>query len=233
MSVFSIAQIQLPVFIPSRNKGHADVLASCEIGGTCCTDAYAYNLIQSIIEKRKASFTIDTVKEILVTASKQYEGFKNLFLSVSFLYQLDRVSAGFLQASYELPCTLYAQVTSTGEIDYSLHSITLPIRLFSTISIPATLKFEVKNLKKQFFLEDLLDYVVQKTGTRLYPIVAEQDLLLLSGVLDKGKSLKEYTDIFLKSSGLGEEHTVSVFFTDIYSMYAITQVIKSQEVNEF
>ena len=99
--------------------------------------------------------------------------------------------------------------------------VSIPIRVKEIIPLPGFLSLEVFHPDVLFF-EDILDHIQKYTGTKIYPKVFSSETLLLSNMIDDGKTPKEYLEDLKNSvsnKNLGKGGTVTLSIEDIYRRF--------------
>lgn len=213
----SVENVQIPILIPLRGKGHFETLCSCSFSSSS-EFVNPADYVRFFVPYGKRTCTVDTPLQIAEEISRAFK-LSTFTLEMRFSLLLDRTSPSYQETYFNLPCK-YTVTCAYEDIAHYM-GISLPVRVLDVHPIPGILSFAVKNPKSLFF-EDLVEHVQRSVGTVIYPIGNEQDRAKLKDIIDLGKSAYEYLTALEETcvkKKLGKGGIASVRTSDVYRMY--------------
>lgn len=218
MNSFSkIYDINLPLIIPKRNKGHHEVMCSCTLGTKGFMNME--NIVVHLVPLVKNTCFVHTPKDILKEIL-QIEGMDDLTFRMDFLYHVDRASSTFKDSFYEMRC--FYKVKGAKNINPTLEmGVILPIRVKQPYAILGEMTFSVIEPDEIYF-EDILDYIQKYGEVKMYPPVTLEDNTKAASMIDAGKSVGDYMNALSQAKTikkLGNAIRINITHPDVYNFY--------------
>lgn len=215
MKSVNIKDVKIPFLIHKRNKGHVDVTGSFSfrLEGP---PADPCEFLLYMTKYSRALITVETLEEISHDINAAFSP-TQFSLELSFGYLIDRVSANYLVAPYELRCGFISE--KCAGISKSGLFVEVPVRIKKFYNSEGLLKYTATAPNTLYF-EDLFDHITKHCHTRIYPVLSVSDKHSLTDAIDSGLDPQEYLKI-LRKSPLGTGGTASIFVKDVYDMYTM------------
>lgn len=211
-----ISRVKLPFFIHKRNKGHADVVGDVSLEA-CGPHSDFSEILLYLMKYSKCLITPDTILEMTQEITESFKT-SSFSLDIKFGYILDRISANYLVAPFELPCAFVSHRDGIQPIDYGM-SISVPVQIKRFYNPQGFLEYTVKSPTTLYF-EDLFDHVLQTCQTRIYPVISDNDRQKILDMIDAGRDPQEYLDA-IKNQSPGAGGVACVRTNDVYCTYTM------------
>jgi len=218
MNSFSkIFDINLPLIIPKRNKGHHEVMCNCSLETKGFMNME--NIVSHLVPLVKNTCFVHTPRDVLKEILK-IEDMEDLVFRMNFLYHVDRASSTFKDSFYEMSC-FYKVKGMKGVRPVLEMGVTLPIRVKQPFTMLGEMIFSVIDPYEIYF-EDILDYVQKYGEVKMYPPVTLEDNTNAVNMIDAGKSVGEYMDALSQEKTikkLGSAIRINITHPDVYNFY--------------
>jgi hypothetical protein len=210
-----IEQVQIPILLPKRGKGHQEVMASFSVLTSKPIDPLTFIPIINTYANKTCIIvdTVDMSKRFLKTLSLD-----DVFISISFAYMLDRVSSQLSPTFFSLPC-FYERSVGFSDKNSIAIGVKLPMQAFLGKPISSSLTVKIEHPSNVFF-EDIVDRVYKTLGAVLCPAV-ETKSLDQNPCYTPEETLKKLRGVF-KEKKLGKGGSLQVETMDLYHMYKLT-----------
>jgi hypothetical protein len=213
-----IEQVNIPILLPKRGKGHQEVMASFSVSTSRSIDPLTFiSVINAYANKT-------CVASDMVSMSKNFAktlDLDDVEVKVIFSYILDRVSSRLSSTFFSLPCFYERSIGSTAS-NLSM-GVTLPIQTLVGKPISSTLTLRI-DYPSNIFFEDMVDRVYKVLGAVLCP-VTDKDSPLQGPCYFPEDALKMISDA-CKEKKLGRGGWAKIEATDIYHMYKLVYTKK-------
>jgi len=210
-----IFDINLPLIIPKRNKGHHEVMSVCSLDTKGFMNME--NVVSHIVPLVKNTCFVHTPKDTIKAIMKK-ENMPNLNFTMNFLYHVDRASSTYKDSFYEMSC--FYRVRGTKSKTSLEMGVVLPIRIKQAFTILGEMSFSVIDPSEIYF-EDILDYTQKYGEIKMYPPVTAEDNKK-PNMVDEGKSVGDYMDALSSEKTikkLGSAVRINITHPDVYNFY--------------
>lgn len=224
--ISSICDLKIPLLIPRRAKGHAEVLGTCKVsvGGEKLVDPSNFVHFFTLCAHHTC---LNETPEIIAKSIFKDLSVININLEIGFLLPLDRVSSTYLDTIFNLSCRYNVTGDDVKNLIRSM-TISVPVLLFDTRTILGYLQLILYNPVNTHF-EDMLDTVQKYAGVIIYPVSSVEDRNSLDELFIKkynpGECLIFLRDFYRKCSNI-RGGKATVFAEDVYNIYKFEQSIE-------
>jgi hypothetical protein len=225
MGYTGLSDLKIFFLIP-RRRGHNEVISSVQIGTTTDT-VESEDFIKYFLPFQKKVLTKDILFEIGEKIINQFR-LSDLNISINFNLPIDKLNVNLEDSiCFILNCTY--SFAFNNNISNTRLSIMCPVRVNYLSTIEGSLSIEVINPSSNLYFEDILDLVIKYGKVIIYPLTQYSEKGLLEIEIDKGKTVKDYLNIFriiLIKRKMAEQGSVAIEFYDIYKSYKIKKGIE-------
>lgn len=221
-----IKNYKLHANISKRSRGHIDTIVNVNV--TSMEELEPIDFIGFFGLYNESTLTNELLLEIASNMLVEMK-LKDVKITFSFMYPIDRISPGYSTVTYDVPCSYtvdYPFLDKEGKPRCRVSaSVKFPVQIKNVLVIPGELKFTVSDISETLHFEDMIDHLQKLGSSKLYPIVSSGDNSLLQDELYKSPDAKigvYFENLINKSVKQGwNSGTVVLNTNDLYNIYEL------------
>jgi hypothetical protein len=215
-----IDNIQIPVLLPKRGKGHQEILASFSLSTTCPINPLEF--VPFITSCASKTCILSDIVDLSRSLMKELH-LNDIMIRTTFSYVLDRVSPDLSPTFFSLPCFYERKIPATESNTASL-GITVPIQVNIGKPVAAFLTVQIDK-PRNIFVEDIVDRIYKVLGSSLQPVISNKDTDILLAAHEPCYPPSEVLNIIrdtCKERKFGAGGTATIRVSDLYQMHKLT-----------